>query len=105
MKRNLKMSLTKVRKNEIVVILPYVRNKVLMQLRDFKESIAFPGNWGFFGGEINDNETSDEAAKRELFEEISYKHKIMHKLCTNKIPQFRNLISHSYCCPLTIPVE
>ena len=99
------MNLTKVRKNEIVVILPYVKNKVLMQLRDFKEGIAFPGNWGFFGGDIENDEKSDEAAQRELFEEIRYKPKIMHKLCINELPEFRNLILHSYCCPLTMPVE
>ena len=99
------MSLAKAGKNEIVVILPYVKNKVLMQLRDFKEGISFPGNWGFFGGSVEDDETPGEAAKRELFEEISYKPRVMHKLCTSKIPQFSNLTLHSYCCPLTKPVE
>ena len=99
------MNLVKVRKNETVVVLPYFKNKVLMQLRDFKEGIAFPGNWGFFGGGVKKGETPVEAAKRELFEEISYKPGIVHKLCTNEIPQFKNLILHSYCCPLTIPVE
>lgn len=99
------MSLAKAKKPELVVILPYTKDKVLMQLRDVKDGITFPGQWGFFGGAILDGETSDEAVRRELFEEIGYKPKSIHKFSINKIPELGNIISHSYCCPLTKSVE
>ena len=96
---------TKNKPKEVVVILPYVHSKVLMQLRDMKEGINFPGCWGFFGGSIDEGETSEEASKRELFEEIGYKPAEIFKLGFDIIPDLENLHAHAYCCPLTIPVE
>jgi 8-oxo-dGTP pyrophosphatase MutT (NUDIX family) len=90
---------------EVVVILPYVNNKVLLQLRDIKEDISFPGCWGFFGGSIDDGETPDDASARELFEEIGYQPPIMHKLGFEIIPDLGNLTLHAYCCPLRIPIQ
>jgi len=57
----------------VVVVLPFISNKVLMQLRDFKQEIAYPGHWGFFGGSIDSKETPLEAALREIEEEINIK--------------------------------
>ena len=90
---------------KVVVILPYVNNKVLLQLRDVKESISFPGYWGFFGGSIDNGETPETAAKRELFEEIGYKPSFIQKLGFEIIPDLGNMRSHAYCCPLIINVE
>lgn len=90
---------------ESVVILPYAKEKVLMQLRDFKSDIFYPGHWGFFGGSVDDGEKPDETAKRELFEEIGYKPPVMHKLSTSRIPEWEGFLVHSYCCPLTKPVK
>ncbi len=90
---------------EVVVILPYVDGKVLMQLRDMKEGIHFPGCWGFFGGSIDVGETPEEASKRELFEEIGYKPAVMNKLGFDIVRDLGNLPIHVYCCPLTMPIE
>lgn len=57
----------------VVVVLPFISNKVLMQLRDIKWEIAYPGHWGFLGGAIDHNETPLEAALREIEEEINIK--------------------------------
>lgn len=94
-----------VRPKEVVVILPYVNGKVLMQLRDVKEGINFPGCWGFFGGSIDKGETPEDAFRRELFEEIGYKPVAMYKLGFEIIPDLENLHSYAFCCPLTIPIE
>lgn len=91
--------------NEVVVILPYTDSKVLLQLRDIKDSIPFPGCWGFLGGSIGAGETPDNAAERELFEEIGYKPEVMYKIGLDIIPELKNLHSHAFCCPLAIPVE
>lgn len=45
-------------------------NKILLQLRDNKPTIYYPNYWAPIGGEIEDNETPLEAAKRESNEEI-----------------------------------
>jgi 8-oxo-dGTP diphosphatase len=90
---------------EVVVVLPYVHDKVLMQLRDMKKGINFPGCWGFLGGSIDDGETPEEAFKRELLEEIGYKPAVMYKMGFDVVRDLGNLSIHAYCCPLTIPIE
>jgi 8-oxo-dGTP pyrophosphatase MutT (NUDIX family) len=42
----------------------------LMQLRDQKPNIFYPGRWGAFGGAMNAGETPEEALRRELYEEL-----------------------------------
>lgn len=90
---------------EVVVVLPYVDNKVLLQLRDIKEGIVFPGHWGFFGGSIEARESPEDAAKRELTEEIGYEPASMFKLSFDIISDLGNLPSYAFCCPLAIPVK
>ena len=85
---------------EIVGILPYVENKVLLQLRDYKNDILYPGHWGFFGGSIEDGENPKDAAWRELSEEIGYKAKTVHKLATERHPTVDGVIMHSFFCSL-----
>lgn len=92
------------KEKEVVVVLPYTEGKVLMQLRDIKEGLNFSGCWGFFGGSIDDNESPEKAAERELFEEIGYSPNIMYKIGFDIIPDLA-LHSHSYCCPLTVSVK
>lgn len=55
------------------VILP--DGSYLMQLRDDKPGIFFPGHWGLFGGAIDPGETPEEAMYRELEEEINFRPK------------------------------
>lgn len=42
----------------------------LMQLRDSKQDIWYPGRWGLFGGAIEPDEDPMGALKRELLEEL-----------------------------------
>ncbi len=90
------------RLKEVVVVLPYTKDKVLMQLRDFKSYIVYPGMWGFFGGAIEEGEVPKEAAMRELFEEIGYNAEALHTIGTERFP---SIIIHSFFCHLAIPVE
>lgn len=90
---------------KVVVVLPYVENRILMQLRDAKDSIVFPACWGFFGGSIDDGETAGETARRELLEELMYEPEEMLPLDIRPVSDFGNLVSHSYYCSLTLPLE
>src|SRR5438477_11641273 len=44
--------------------------KILLQQRDDRPDLSFPGYWTTFGGKVEDGETPDEAIRRELLEEI-----------------------------------
>jgi 8-oxo-dGTP diphosphatase len=44
--------------------------KILLQQRDDRPDLSYPGYWTTFGGRVEDGETPDEAVRRELLEEI-----------------------------------
>ena len=44
--------------------------RYLLQLRDNKPGIFFPGHWGAFGGGVESGEQSVNALRRELEEEL-----------------------------------
>lgn len=44
--------------------------EILLQQRDDRPNLRFPGCWVTFGGAVEEGETPDEAIHRELFEEI-----------------------------------
>lgn len=76
-----------------------------MQLRDFKVSIACPGQWGFFGGGLEDGEKPIEAAQRELLEEVCYKPDVMHVLSTQSYFLEGPVLSHAFYCELKVPLQ
>lgn len=92
------------RPQNVVVMIPYWENKVLLQLRDQKAGIVFPGHWGFFSGAIEAGEEPEQAARRELNEELSYQPRELMKLTTEKVPE-ENILSHVYYCPLDISLS
>ena len=44
--------------------------RYLMQARDDKPGILYPGHWGLFGGALNAGEDSMTGLRRELEEEL-----------------------------------
>ena len=66
----------------VIILLHVGYTKFLLQLRDFKPSIAFPGVWGGFGGQIEKGESPKLAGCRELKEELGYS--------PNRISYFRD---------------
>jgi 8-oxo-dGTP pyrophosphatase MutT (NUDIX family) len=44
--------------------------RYLLQLRDQKPGIFFPGHWGLFGGAVESGETPEQAVRREIKEEL-----------------------------------
>jgi 8-oxo-dGTP pyrophosphatase MutT (NUDIX family) len=77
-------------------------DQFLMQLRDDKPGILYPGHWGLFGGHLELDETPEEGLKREVLEEIEY--------TVTKPVKFgcygdSKIVRHIYHAPLTVPIE
>jgi len=54
----------------VAVILTDVDGRILLQQRDDKPGLDYPGWWTIFGGYVEDGETPDAAVRRELMEEL-----------------------------------
>ena len=59
-------------KKVVIIFLHNNFDSYLLQLRDFKSSIIYPGHWGAFGGAVEEGESPEAAMSRELIEEIGY---------------------------------
>ena len=87
------------------LILPYQGNKILMQLRDEKFEISYPGYWAFFGGTIEPGENSIQSAQRELYEEIGYSVDELFALSVDRVYIPQEIMLYSFYCLLDIPLE
>jgi 8-oxo-dGTP pyrophosphatase MutT (NUDIX family) len=56
--------------NAVAALLVLGDGRYVMQLRDFKPHIFYPGHWGLFGGAIEAGESENDALRRELHEEL-----------------------------------
>jgi len=56
--------------NAVAALLVLGDGRYVMQLRDFKPHIFYPGHWGLFGGAIDPGESENDALRRELHEEL-----------------------------------
>ena len=54
----------------VAVVITNSRGEVLLQLRDNKPGLLFANHWTLPGGRVESGETPEEAAYRELREEI-----------------------------------
>lgn len=59
-------------KRVVLALLYESEEKIVMQLRDFKEWISHPGEWSLFGGSMKSNEFPGDAVVRELKEELDF---------------------------------
>ncbi|NET25098.1 NUDIX hydrolase [Okeania sp. SIO1I7] len=86
----------------VAIAILYREGKFLLQLRDDIPGIAHPGKWAFFGGHIEPGETSEEAVKRELFEEISY---VIDTVYEFGVYPDTNVVRHVFYAPLTVELK
>ena len=56
--------------NAVAALIVQPDGDLLLQLRDVKREIFYPGHWGLFGGGVELGEDDQAALKRELMEEL-----------------------------------
>jgi 8-oxo-dGTP pyrophosphatase MutT (NUDIX family) len=56
----------------VAALLVHEDGRYIMQLRDQKEGIFYPGHWGCFGGAVEQGEDTLYAMRRELKEELEF---------------------------------
>jgi 8-oxo-dGTP pyrophosphatase MutT (NUDIX family) len=54
----------------VAAIIQVETDGYLMQLRDTRPDIWYPGHWGLFGGGVEPGENEIQALRRELYEEL-----------------------------------
>src|SRR5882672_1771590 len=59
-------------RDAVAALLVHEDGRYIMQLRDGKPEIFYPGHWGCFGGAVDTGETPIDALRRELREEIQF---------------------------------
>lgn len=60
-------------KRNIALIIPYDSEKRFLLQHRTSNAKFLPNYWAFFGGGIENNETPEDAARRETLEELGYK--------------------------------
>ena len=61
----------------------FVKNKYLLQLRENKKNIYYPGFWGIFGGLLEKNEGFEKGLEREVKEETNLNVKASKMILSN----------------------
>lgn len=56
----------------VAALLVHDDGRYIMQLRDSKQGIFYPGHWGCFGGAVEHGEDTTQALRRELKEELEF---------------------------------
>lgn len=57
-------------KERVTGVVLYCGDAVLLQYRDDRPDIRFPNTWAIFGGMVEDGESAEDAARREIEEEL-----------------------------------
>lgn len=84
-------------------VILYTADQVLLQKRDRRPRL-YPGRWAIFGGGLQDGEPPDQAACREVAEELGYtiRPEELELLGRFQVTgASRNSLVHYYRCPLT----
>jgi 8-oxo-dGTP diphosphatase len=91
-------------KKVVVVFLHKNFDSYLLQLRDFKSRIIYPGHWGAFGGAMEEGESPETAICRELIEEIVYKPEVFNFFCQSYKDKYK-LNIHIFYSNMSIPTS
>jgi 8-oxo-dGTP pyrophosphatase MutT (NUDIX family) len=86
---------------EVALAMLHRQGRWLMQLRDDIPGIVAPGCWGLFGGHLDPGETAEQALRRELEEEISWRPQSMSFWMDHRN---QRRLAHVFRVELTVPI-
>lgn len=89
---------------EVAIAILQQGDQFLLQLRDNNPAIVYPGQWAFFGGHLEPNETPEQALWRELMEEIGYRPPQV-RLFKSYASSDAIAVRHVFHAPLTVSIE
>ena len=90
-------------KEAAITLLHIEYTRFLLQLRDIKDWIPYPGHWGAFGGEIESHENPGAAGCRELKEELGYVPEAIHYFRDYFLDS--NVHLHVFYAEITVPIS
>ena len=89
----------------VAVILANPQGEILMLLRDDKPTISHPNQWSLPGGRVEEGETPEVAAHRELLEEIGVDVDITFWKRYDRQHPLVIVDQHVYLGKITLPLE
>lgn len=84
--------------------------RVLLQQRDDRPDLRYPGHWTLFGGQVEDREDFETAIRRELMEELELEDQLLALLerytCpVRTVPGVVTTTNHVYAGRLAQPIS
>jgi len=87
----------------VAAVILYQNERVLLQHRDDRPDIVWPNHWAIFGGHIEEGETPEAAALREIEEELGLRLEPPLVLVHHGVDGIRE--RHVFAAQLTVPIE
>jgi 8-oxo-dGTP diphosphatase len=87
----------------VAMVILHRHGRVLMQLRGSEPGTYAGGLWGIFGGHLEAGETAEQAARREVQEELGFTLEGAIDLVAHRIDDGRERFI--YAAPLPLPLE
>lgn len=87
----------------VAAVILYQGERVLLQHRDDRPDIVWPNHWAIFGGHIEDGEAPEDAALREIEEELELRLEPPLTLVHHGIDGIRERFV--YAARLDVPLE
>lgn len=89
----------------VSIIVENNRGEILLLLRDDNPAIACPNQWCLVGGQVEDGETPEIAAHREMLEEIKADAELVFWKRYDREHPRAIVDQYIYLCKLDVPIE
>ena len=89
----------------VAVIIENHQGEILMLLRDDKPTISYPNHWSLVGGKVEEGETPETAAHREMLEEIGVDTDVTFWKRYDRQHPFAIVDQHIYLGKIDLPLE
>ncbi len=94
-----------IRVSGVAIIIENKQKEVLLLLRDDDPGISFPNHWTLVGGKVEDDETPEIAAHREMLEEIGVDMDVTFWKRYDRQHPFAIVDQHIYIGQIDLPRE